>query len=162
MPFVEVAETIAAPVQRVWEVVNDVEAYPRLMEHVHELRIVERGDNYRLLEWVVELKGCVMRWIEREDLQPDRYRIEYRQIEGELAEFDGFWQLEPRGDSMTNVILTVHFEIGIPMLAEMLNPVAERAIRDNSRNMLLSLATEAAPGSAQTDSVKKESVQETP
>jgi coenzyme Q-binding protein COQ10 len=157
MPQVEVAETIAAPVQRVWEVVNDVESYPRLMEHVHSLRIVESGDNYRLLEWEVELKGCVMRWIEREELQPDRYRIDYRQIEGELAEFEGFWQLTPLTDSSTQVVLSVRFEIGIPMLAEMLNPVAERAIRDNSRSMLLSLATEAAP-----DAARKESVQETP
>jgi ribosome-associated toxin RatA of RatAB toxin-antitoxin module len=157
MPLVEVAETIAAPVQRVWEVVNDVESYPRLMEHVLSLRVVERGENYRLLEWKVELKGCLMRWIEREDLQPDRYRIEYRQLEGELAEFEGFWQLEPLTDSTTLVALSVRFEIGIPMLSEMLNPVAERAIRDNSRAMLLSLATEAAP-----DAAKKESVQEQP
>ena len=155
MPLVEVAETIAAPVKRVWDVVNDVESYPRLMEHVHSLRIVERGEDYRLLEWEVELKGCVMRWIAREDLHPDRYRIEYRQLEGELAEFEGFWQLEPLADSLTRVVLSVRFEIGIPMLSEMLNPVAERAIRDNSRNMLLSLATEAAP-----DVAGKENVQE--
>jgi ribosome-associated toxin RatA of RatAB toxin-antitoxin module len=155
MPLVEVAETITAPLNRVWDVVNDVESYPRLMEHVHSLRIVERGDGYRLLEWVVELKGCVMRWIEREDLLPDRHRIEYRQLEGELAEFEGFWQLEPLGESATRVTLSVRFEIGIPMLSEMLNPVAERAIRDNSRNMLMSLASEAAP-----DAARKESVQE--
>jgi ribosome-associated toxin RatA of RatAB toxin-antitoxin module len=155
MPLVEVAETIPAPVDRVWEVVNDVESYPRLMEHVRSMTVVERGENYRLTEWHVELKGCLMRWLEREELQPDRYRIEYRQIEGELAEFEGYWQLEPLTESSTRVVLTVRFEIGIPMLSEMLNPVAERAIRDNSRNMLLSLATEAAPGVAGEESVRE-------
>ena len=153
MPVVEVAETIAAPARTVWDVVNDVESYPRLMEHVRSLRVLERGDNVRLLEWEVELKGCVMRWIEREELQPEKLRIEYRQIEGELAEFAGFWQLEPIDDASTRVVLSVNFDIGIPMLSEMLNPVAERAIRDNSRAMLTSLAGEAAPSAREKESI---------
>jgi coenzyme Q-binding protein COQ10 len=153
MPLVEVAETIPAPLQTVWTVVNDVESYPRLMEHVRSLRVLERGDTYRLTEWQVELKGCVMRWVEREELIPEQHRIEYRQLEGELAQFEGFWQLDALTDATTRVVLSVRFEIGIPMLCDMLNPVAERAIRDNSRNMLMSLATEAAPGLAGKESV---------
>ena len=143
MPLVEVAEIIAAPVDRVWDVVNDVEAYPRLMDHVQSLKVIERGPAHRLTEWVCELKGCVMRWVEREELDDARHRIEYRQVEGELAAFEGHWQLEPLPDGSTRVSLSVFFDIGIPMLSEMLNPVAERAIRDNSRNMLLSLASQA-------------------
>ena len=42
MPLVEVAEIIPAPVQRVWDVVNDVESFPRLMEHVQSLQVLER------------------------------------------------------------------------------------------------------------------------
>ncbi len=153
MPVVEVAETIAAPASRVWDVVNDVESYPRLMEHVRSLRVLERADNVRLIEWEVELKGCLMRWIEREELQPEKLRIEYRQLEGELAEFAGFWQLEPLGDAATRVVLSVNFDIGIPMLSEMLNPVAERAIRDNSHAMLTSLAGQAAPAAGEKESI---------
>ena len=37
MPLVEVTEVIAAPVDRVWEVVNDVASYPRLIAHVRSL-----------------------------------------------------------------------------------------------------------------------------
>jgi ribosome-associated toxin RatA of RatAB toxin-antitoxin module len=151
VPLVEVAEIIAAPVHRVWDVVNDVESYPRLMEHVQSLKVLEQGPAYRLLEWVCELKGCVMRWIEREELDPIGYRIEYRQIEGELAAFEGHWQLEPLSESSTRVALSVYFDIGIPMLSEMLNPVAERAVRDNSRNMLLSIASEASQAGIQQE-----------
>ena len=98
MPLVEVAEVIPAPVQRVWDVVNDVESYPRLMEHVQSLQVLERGPAYRLTEWVCDLKGCVMRWVEREEFDRDTYRVEYHQLEGDLAAFEGFWQLEPLSD----------------------------------------------------------------
>ena len=36
----------------------------------------------------------------------------------------------------THVRLTVMFEIGIPLLADMLNPVAQRALRENCTDML--------------------------
>jgi coenzyme Q-binding protein COQ10 len=105
----------------------------------------ERQPTYRLTAWEVEMMGCLMHWVEREDIDPGRYRIDYRQIEGDLATFDGFWQLEPLTDATCRVTLAVQFEIGVPMLSEMINPVAERAVHDSSRKMLLALAAEAAP-----------------
>jgi coenzyme Q-binding protein COQ10 len=144
MPLVEVAEIMQAPVHRVWDLVNDVESYPRLMEHVRSLKVLERGLNYRLTAWEVDCKGFIMRWVEREEIDRERYRINYRQIEGDLAVFEGYWQLEPLADETSQAILSVLFEIGIPMLCEMLDPVAERAIRGNSQKMLLSLASEVA------------------
>lgn len=144
MPLVEVAEVIDAPVDKVWDIVNDVESYPRLMEHVRSLKVLESGPNYRHTAWEVELKGCIMRWVEREDSDPERYRIEYRQLKGDLSQFEGYWQLEALTPATSRAILSVRFEIGIPTLSEMLNPIAESAIRDTSQKMLMSLASEAA------------------
>jgi len=143
MPLVEVDERIPAPIQRSWELVNDLDAYAGVMEHVRSLEVLERGTNYRVTAWEVDVKGCVMRWVEHEDLDPDHYRIEYRQVEGDLEDFQGFWQLYPVTDDISRVVLSVRFEIGVPMLSEMLNPIAEHAIRENSRAMLMSLASHA-------------------
>ncbi|MGA7732799.1 MAG: aromatase/cyclase [Chloroflexia bacterium] len=154
MPLVEVDEIMQAPVDMVWEVVNDVEAYPRLMEHVRSLKVLEHGPNYRHLAWEVDLKGCVMSWVEREEIDHERYRIDYRQIEGDLAEFEGYWQLEPLTADTCRATLAVQFDIGIPMLSEMINPIAERAIRDNSLKMLHSLGSEAASEAEREASVQ--------
>lgn len=143
MPLIEIAEVMQAPVERIWDVVNNVESYPRLMNHVRSLEVLERGPNYRLTAWTVDLMGCSMRWVEREDINPEQYRIEYRQVKGDLAVFEGYWQLERLTDTSSRTILSVHFDIGIPMLSDMLNPVAEKTIRDNSQKMLRSLAEHA-------------------
>jgi coenzyme Q-binding protein COQ10 len=143
MPLIEIAEVMQAPVERIWDVVNNVESYPRLMNHVRSLEVLERGPNYRLTAWAVDLMGCAMRWVEREDIDPERYRIEYRQVQGDLAVFEGYWQLERLTDTSSRTVLSVHFDIGIPMLSDMLNPVAEKTIRDNSQKMLRSLAEHA-------------------
>lgn len=157
MPLVEVDEIMPAPVHMVWAVVNDVEAYPGLMEHVLSLKVLERGPNYRHTAWEVDLRGCIMHWVEREEIDAARYRIDYHQIEGDLAEFDGYWQLEPLTDATCRAVLSVRFDIGIPMLSEMINPIAERAIRDNSLKMLMSIASEAASESARKASLQEAS-----
>lgn len=144
MPLVEVSEVIAAPLARVWEVVNDIASYPRLMEHVRSVKMLESSPTHRLSEWEVDLKGCVMRWVEREQIDAARHRIDYRLVEGDLASFEGFWQLEPLTAGSSRATVSATFDIGIPMLADMLNPVCERAIRDNSLRMLTSVATEVA------------------
>jgi len=153
--LVEVNEITPLPVERVWTVVNDVESFPRLMDHVRSLEVLERGPNYRVTAWEVDLKGCTMRWVEREDIDPERYRIEYRQIKGDLAVFEGYWQLERLTDQTSRTILSVRFDIGIPMLSEMLNPVAERTIRDNSQKMLASLAAHAVHEAARGKSISE-------
>jgi len=144
MPLVKVSEVIPASLARVWELVNDVESYPRFMEHVRSLKVMERGQTHRVSAWEVDCKGFIMRWTEREEIDEHAHRIDYRQIEGDLAVFEGSWQLEPLAVDSSRANLSVQFEIGIPMLSEMLNPVAQRAIQDNSQKMLASLALQAA------------------
>jgi ribosome-associated toxin RatA of RatAB toxin-antitoxin module len=112
------------------------------MEHVRSLKMLESSASHRLSEWEIDLKGCVMRWVEREEIDAARYRIDYRLVEGDMASFEGFWQLEPLTESSSRATVSVTFDIGIPMLSDMLNPVCERAVRDNSLQMLRSVATE--------------------
>jgi ribosome-associated toxin RatA of RatAB toxin-antitoxin module len=142
VPLVKVEEVIPAPAADAWNLILDIEAYPHLMEHVHSVRILEQGLGYRVSEWEVNLKGCAMHWVEREETNEEKLRIDYRQIKGEMAAFEGYWQLEPLNDCTTKVTLTVQFDIGIPLMSDMLNPVAERALQDNSLRMLRSLASQ--------------------
>ena len=62
-------------------------------------------------------------------------RIEFDQIEGDLELFRGEWRLERMGDGV-EITLDVEFDVGIPSLASVLNPIGIQAIRANSRQML--------------------------
>jgi len=144
MPLVEISEVIAAPVDRVWEVVNDVASYPRLIRHVRSLEILESTATHRVIAWEVEVKGCLMRWVERQEIDAVRHRIDYRMIEGDLATFEGYWQLQSLAADSSHATVSVLFDVGIPMLCDMLHPMCERAIRDNWTRMLRSVGDEAA------------------
>jgi ribosome-associated toxin RatA of RatAB toxin-antitoxin module len=147
MPEVALELDIQAPAARVWQVVTDIERYPDSMESVRWVRIVDGTDPLaRRSGWSVLLKGSILEWEEVERLDPDNLVMAFHQVAGDMETFDGQWRVTPVDGARTNVKLRISFEIGIPLLADMLNPVAERALRDNSREMLLGIERDAIGG----------------
>ncbi|MEV7504857.1 SRPBCC family protein [Streptomyces sp. NPDC093018] len=140
MPRVDVELRIAASPDQAWAAVADVESYPGCMDNVESVTVTERGDaRHRTTAWSVRLKGSVLRWTEAEVLDHGARRFDFRQVTGDLGAFSGHWAVTPTGAAHSTVSLHVDFDIGIPLLAEMLNPVASDALRENAAQMLRAL-----------------------
>ncbi|WP_052850564.1 type II toxin-antitoxin system RatA family toxin [Streptomyces avicenniae] len=148
MPRVEVELSVAAPPGAAWEAVVDVESYPECMDSVEAVSVVaRRGAGHRTTAWSVRLQGSVLRWTEDEVIDASARRFDFRQVSGDLGAFAGHWGVRPGPGGGSTVSLHVDFDIGIPLLADMLNPVAADALRENAAQMLAALqARLAAPG----------------
>lgn len=137
MPEVNIDLDIRAPIERVWDSVLDIESYEESMDNVRWVRLVGPDDEHvRRAEWSVLLKGSILEWEEEEEIDHDAHKVVFKQLRGDLEFFDGYWTLEELGPNRTRAYFEVAFEIGIPMLAEMLNPVAQRALEENGTEML--------------------------
>ncbi|MGQ0841392.1 type II toxin-antitoxin system RatA family toxin [Actinokineospora sp.] len=145
MPTVTTSHTSDDNPDEVWATLLDSESYASYMAEVREISVVEWEGDRRVSKWSVLLKGSELEWEEEEFIDHDRRRIDFRQIEGDLAYFTGYWQVtaDERG---TTAELHVEFDIGIPMMSEMLNPVAARALEDNSRAILEQLGRRSRAG----------------
>jgi len=121
---------------QVWAALCDFERYPQFMQDVLEVVIEQRSAQEIISRWRVLLNGSELSWTER-DVLTDDHRIVFTQTDGDLEVWQGEWRLldgAQRGE--LRVELAVTFDLGIPSLAEVLNPIGERAIRANSRQML--------------------------
>ncbi|MGW0332539.1 type II toxin-antitoxin system RatA family toxin [Streptomyces sp. NPDC003011] len=137
MPHVEVNLPIEAPAADAWQAVTRLEDYAAYMENVESVTVLgETEGGARTSEWSVLLKGSVLEWVEVDELDEANRVMSFSQVSGDLDEFNGYWRVEDRGDGTSVVTFSVDFEIGIPLLADMLNPVASRALRENSEHML--------------------------
>jgi ribosome-associated toxin RatA of RatAB toxin-antitoxin module len=144
MPDVELDMEIRAPIQRVWDAVVDIERYPESMDSVRWARVLEvESPELRRTAWSVTLKGAVLEWEEDERHDHEEHVVVFHQVRGDMEIFEGSWVLSECGPDRTHVRLTVTFEIGIPLLADMLNPVAQRSLRDNCADMLVGVEREA-------------------
>lgn len=147
MPIVNIELPIRAPIDEVWDILLDVERYSEVMSHVRSVEVLEDLDGkVRRVAWSVILKGSILEWVEEEHIDRDNHSIVFKQLSGDLESFDGHWGLEEAGDGETNAAFEVLFEIGIPPLAEMLNPVAQRALHESSTEMLRGIERESAVG----------------
>ncbi|MFC0140321.1 type II toxin-antitoxin system RatA family toxin [Erwinia mallotivora] len=118
----------------VWPTLIDFARYPHLMDDVVEVTVSDVASNSMVSAWNVLLNGSEFTWTERDRLHPP-FRIEFEQIDGDLETWQGEWTLADNGDDVI-ATLTIEFDIGIPSLADILNPIGERAIRANSLQML--------------------------
>ncbi|MFJ8588349.1 type II toxin-antitoxin system RatA family toxin [Streptomyces sp. NPDC093595] len=142
MPTVHCTHTTDRPAADVWAAVLDCEAFPTYMAEVVDVRLSRVEGNHRTAHWTVLLKGSELEWEEEEVIDEEARRIDFSQIDGDLERFSGYWRVGEE-DARTVVELHVDFDIGIPLMADMLNPVAARALEDNSRAILAGLSARA-------------------
>jgi len=139
MPVVDVKMRIVAPPAAVWKLVCAIDDYPGYMTDVRS--VVVTGDpteTVRGSSWSVSLRGSILEWTELDRFDEPNGRIDFHQTDGDLERFSGHWSIDPvagQPDS-ADVSFYVDFEIGIPLLADMLNPIAQRSLRDNAIRML--------------------------
>jgi ribosome-associated toxin RatA of RatAB toxin-antitoxin module len=147
MPEVNVHLPVRAPIERVWESVVDIERYHESLDSVRSATIVEQlSVHMRRAAWSVLLKGSILEWEEEEHLDPVAHTIDFKQLCGDLEYLDGHWALKAIKPEHTMVAFEVRFEIGIPLLADMLNPAAQRALQENCTEMVRGIERTTAVG----------------
>jgi len=77
-------------------------------------------------------------WTEVDIFDDEKTRIDYRLIEGDLDKFEGAWTFTER-DGMTKVVLGVDYDFGVPTLAELIGPILQKKVEENSQMMLKAL-----------------------
>lgn len=130
---------LQAPVEDIWAVLMDIERFSDYMSSVQWIRVLTAEGATRTAEWSVLLRGSVLRWTETATIDADAHRVDFVQVDGDLSVFQGAWTLEPLTPARTRAALSVEFEIGIPLLARMLNPIARESLQTNTVEMLRAL-----------------------
>jgi ribosome-associated toxin RatA of RatAB toxin-antitoxin module len=88
----------------------------------------------------VSFNDGILRWTEEDRFLPEEHRILFRQLSGDLEHFEGEWKVEEEGDGCS-IRFSASFDLGVPTLSDMLDPIAEQALRDNVELILSGLRT---------------------
>ncbi|MEC3956860.1 SRPBCC family protein [Nocardia sp. CDC153] len=118
--------------------ISDFESYPNLTDAVVAVEI-QPGEGVGVVSsWTVKFRKGLLRWTEHDVLDREAGEIEFRQLEGDFEIFDGAWRVRP-AQAGSEVVFDARFDLGIPSLAELLDPVAEAALSDNIALILAGL-----------------------
>ncbi|MFS8203761.1 SRPBCC family protein [Streptomyces sp. CWNU-52B] len=138
--------------------ISDFRRYPELTSTVHQVDVhPPRPDGSVVSEWTVAFRNGLMRWTERDVFSPLTHSIAFEQLTGDFETFEGTWACEPHRDG-TTITFRASFDLGIPTLAEILDPVAESTLRTNIEQIVQGLLGSESPVSVSPVSVSPVSV----
>jgi ribosome-associated toxin RatA of RatAB toxin-antitoxin module len=113
--------------------VGDFARYPALVPDVVRSVTVEPSAPGEpvVSAWEVFFRNGLLCWTEADHLHPETATIDFAQTVGDFEEFTGGWQLSTvlvDGTPYVRVLFTADFDFGVPSLASIIDPVAERVL----------------------------------
>jgi ribosome-associated toxin RatA of RatAB toxin-antitoxin module len=133
------------PASDVYATLADFERYPELSDAVRSVAVTEVSENLTLSNWEVTFRSGLLRWTEEDTFDPDSLSITFRQTEGDIAEFDGSWRCVDAapGAPGSEIVFCARLDMGIPSLADALEPIAVRTLVDNTVSIVRGLVGRA-------------------
>jgi ribosome-associated toxin RatA of RatAB toxin-antitoxin module len=114
----------------VYTTLANFELYPTLCDAVQNVVVTEVSGNVTVSQWEVTFRAGLLRWTEQDTFDPGSLTIEFRQLEGDIAVFDGSWQCVEAVPG-SEVLFSARLDLGIPSLADALEPIAVRTLIAN-------------------------------
>jgi ribosome-associated toxin RatA of RatAB toxin-antitoxin module len=114
----------------VYATLADFERYPELCDAVRSVAVTGVSENLTVSRWEVTFRAGLLRWTEEDTFNPAALSITFRQLEGDIALFDGSWECADATHG-SEVMFCARLDMGIPSLADALEPIAARTLTDN-------------------------------
>ena len=114
----------------VYATLADFERYPELSDAVRSVAVTEVSENRTVSRWEVTFRAGLLRWTEEDTFDPSALSITFCQLEGDAAVFDGSWQCLDAAPG-SEIMFSARLDMGIPSLADALEPIAARTLIDN-------------------------------
>jgi uncharacterized membrane protein len=114
----------------VYQTLADFGRYPELADAVRSVTVTEVSKNVTVSHWEVTFRAGLLCWTEEDTFDPGALSITFHQLEGDAAVFDGSWACveDARG---SEIVFSARLDMGIPSLADALEPIAVRTLIDN-------------------------------
>ena len=114
------------PAQALFDLVNDVRAYPQFLPWCAVGEVLEQSDEHMLAALTVAKGSVSQRFLTKNTLNPGR-GIEMRLREGPFTDLHGIWEFKPLGEKACKISLDLTFEYAGPLVKATLGPLFTQA-----------------------------------
>lgn len=117
------------PADEAFDVLCELDQHVREGEVIISLTLSDQDGDTRLSHWETRFRNGILRWTQRDLLDRDARTMTFALSEGDAETLEGQWRIEP-AEGGCRIHFACDFDIGIPSLAEFLDPVAVRLLRE--------------------------------
>ena len=128
MPTIHRSCRVPHTAAQMFDLVNDIEAYPEFLHWVRAARVDERGDDYMKATMDVGISGIHKSFTTLNTFERPR-RLNIELVSGPFRHLDGLWEFEDVGDDESEVSVTLTFEVVASPLSMVFSMVFEELVR---------------------------------
>jgi ribosome-associated toxin RatA of RatAB toxin-antitoxin module len=125
-----VAQVYARSSNEIYSVIRDFERYSENSEAVRSVNCNMINEWQAISTWEVDFRGGIMRWSEEDYFDPKTCTISFKRTQGDIEYFSGEWKVQEQEQSCL-IIFAATFDMGIPSLNHILNPIAAQTLQEN-------------------------------
>jgi ribosome-associated toxin RatA of RatAB toxin-antitoxin module len=103
--------------------------YPEFVDEVRSVVVHSNDGETMTSEWDIQFRNGPLRWAEVDYIRPATRSVVFEQTGGDFEVFRGSWRVEPAGDGC-RVTFEATFDFGIPSLAGVLEPIADKVLKE--------------------------------
>ena len=110
--------------KKMFDLVNDLEAYPRFLPNCHAMEVRQAADGTRLAKMTIRFGPVTQAYTSKVSADPDTLTIRADSKDGPFAYLYSKWSFTPEGEG-TRVRFDVDFKIGNRLIAAVAEPAFE-------------------------------------
>jgi ribosome-associated toxin RatA of RatAB toxin-antitoxin module len=108
--------------QQMFDLVNDIEAYPQFMQGCAKAKIIAQGENWLTAQLTLAKAGFQQQFTTRNQLDAPA-QINMVLVDGPFKKFHGIWRFQPMENGGCRVSFHLEYEFANLLLALAANPV---------------------------------------
>lgn len=145
MPHLRCSIIINKDIEKVFEVVRNLEEYSRYVPDVESVKVIEDKGEVLKTVWISSINGKRIKWTEEIIIDLENRKAFFRQIEGDFRKYEGVWQLKET-EKGVKIEVYAEFEFNIPLFGAFLNNYLVEKVKKNTEIMLKNIKKKAENG----------------
>lgn len=115
MPRIEKNALVSYSAQQMYDLVNDIDAYPDFVPGCVNSRVEQQGDNFKVATLDISKAGIRKSFTTRNQLVPAE-RIDMSLVDGPFKDLSGGWRFIPLADDACKIQFELDFEFSNRLL----------------------------------------------
>lgn len=129
MALIERSALLMQPAERMFDLINDVEAYPQFMRGCESAVVIEQSTTIMVARLSVKKAGLRQSFTTRNELsRPET--IVMTLVEGPFSRFAGNWRITPLSEQASKVALQLDFDISSGLASKALEQLFKSVADD--------------------------------
>jgi ribosome-associated toxin RatA of RatAB toxin-antitoxin module len=124
--------------EAVLRLVTDFKRWPEASDTIRWVEVERQPDGSEISRWEVVFRQGLLRWSEHDWLLLESNCARFELIEGDPHRFDGVWRVEVN-DGGSTLTFDADFDLGMPSLSHVLDPIAIESVEDAIESVLRGL-----------------------